>query len=45
MLKGAGLVDALMEEDAVALTEEPKGLLYLLFETVIDVLDRKVMKS
>ena len=34
-----------MEEDAGALTGEPKGLLYLLVKTVIDVLDRKVMKS
>ena len=39
MLKRAGLVDALMEEDAVALTEEQKGVLYLLLKTVIDVLD------
>jgi hypothetical protein len=45
MLKRAGLVDALMEEDSVALTEEQKGLLYLLLETVIDVLDQKDMKS
>ena len=39
------LVDALMEEedegeDAVALTEEQKGFLYLLLKTVIDVLDQ-----
>ena len=45
MLKRAGLVDTLMEEDAVALTEEQKGLLYLLLKTVIDVLDQKDMKS
>jgi hypothetical protein len=40
------VVDALMEEDdegedAVALTEEQKGFLYLLLKTVIDVLDQK----
>ncbi len=39
------VVDALMEddegEDAVALTEEQKGFLFLLFKTVIDVLDQK----
>ena len=38
------LVDGLMEEDegedAVALTEEQKGFLYLLLKTVIDVLDQ-----
>ena len=34
------VVDALMEEDAVALTEEQKGFLYLLLKTVIDVLDQ-----
>ena len=45
MLKRAGLVDALMEEDVVALTEEQKGLLYLLLKTVIDVLEQKDMKS
>jgi hypothetical protein len=45
MLKRAGLVDALMEEDAVALTEEQKGLLYLPLKTVIDVFDQKDMKS
>jgi len=39
------VVDALMEEDAVALTEEQKGFLYLLLKTVIDVLDQKGMKS
>ena len=37
--------DALMEEDegedAVQLTEEQKGLLYLLLKTVVDVLDDK----
>ena len=43
------LVDSLMEEeqggeDAVALTEEQKGFLYLLLKTVIDVLDREGMK-
>jgi hypothetical protein len=45
MLKRAGLVDALMEEDAVALTEGEKGLLYFLLKTVINVLDQKDMKS
>jgi hypothetical protein len=43
------VVDALMEEDeredAVSLTEEQKGFLYLLLKTVIDVLDQKGMKS
>ena len=44
------VVDALMEEDdegedAVALTEEEKGFLFLLLKTVIDVLDQKGMKS
>ena len=43
------LVDALMEEDegedAVELTEEEKGLLFLSLKTVIDVLDQKGMKS
>jgi hypothetical protein len=38
-------VDALMEEDegedAVTLTDEQKGFLFLLFKTVIDVLDQK----
>jgi len=36
------VVDALMEEDedAVALTEEQKGFLYLLLKTVIDVIDQ-----
>jgi hypothetical protein len=39
------LVDALMEEDdegedAVALTEEQKGFLYLQLKTVVDVLDQ-----
>jgi hypothetical protein len=41
------VVDALMEEeegkDAVALTDEQKGFLYLLLKTVIDVLDQKGM--
>jgi hypothetical protein len=40
------VVDALMEEDegedAVALTDEQKGFLFLLLKTVIDVLDRSV---
>ena len=40
MIKRAGLVDALMEEDAVALTEEQKGFLFLLLKTVIDALDQ-----
>ena len=39
------VVDALMEddeqEDAVILTEEQKGMLYLLLKTVIDVLDHQ----
>ena len=39
------VADALMEEDegedAVQLTEEQKGFLYLLLKTVIDVLDQK----
>ena len=44
------VADALMEkddegEDAVSLTEEQKGLLYLLLKTVIDVLDQKGVKS
>jgi hypothetical protein len=43
------VVDALMEEeegeDAVALTEEQKGFLFLLLKTVIDVLDQEGMKS
>ena len=43
------VVDALMEEDegedTVALTEEQKGLLFLLLKTVIDVLDQKGVKS
>ena len=44
------LVDALMEgddegEDAVALTEEQKGFLFLLLKTVIDVLDLKGVKA
>jgi hypothetical protein len=41
------VVDALMEEDeggeAVALTDEQKGVLFLLFKSVIDVLDQKGM--
>jgi hypothetical protein len=44
------VVDALMEEDdegedAVTLTEEQKGFLFLLLKTVIDVLDQKGIKS
>jgi hypothetical protein len=44
------VVDVLMEEDdkgedAVALTEEQKGFLFLVLKTVIDVLDQKGMKS
>ena len=43
------VVDALMEEDegedTVALTEEQKGFLFLLFKSVIDVLDQKGIKS
>ena len=43
------VADALMEddegEDALALTEEQKGFLFLLLKTVIDVLDQKGMKS
>jgi len=34
-----------MEEEAVALTEEQKGLPYLLLKIVINVLDQKDMKS
>jgi hypothetical protein len=42
------VVDALMEgndegEDAVSLTDEKKGFLYLLLKTVIDVLDQKIV--
>lgn len=40
------VVDTLMEEDegedALVLTEEQKGFLFILFKTVIDVLDPKV---
>jgi hypothetical protein len=44
------VVDALMEEEdeveeAVSLTEEQKGFLFLLLKTVIDVLDQKGMKT
>jgi len=43
------VVDALMEDDereeAVALTEEYKGFLFLVLKTVIDILDQKGMKS
>ena len=42
------VVDTLMEEGegehALVLTEEQKGFLFLLFKTVIDVLDQKGMK-
>jgi hypothetical protein len=41
------VVDALMEEDegedAVALTEEQKGFLFLVLKTVIDVIDQPGM--
>jgi hypothetical protein len=43
------VVDALTEDDegenAVALSEEQKGFLYLLFKTVVDVLDQKGMET
>jgi lipoate synthase len=42
------VVDALMEderEDAVALTEEQKGFLFLLLKTVIDVFDQRGIKT
>ena len=43
------VVDALMEEnkgeDALVLTEEQKGFLYLLLKTVIDVIDTKSIKA
>jgi hypothetical protein len=43
------VVDALMEEDegkdAVQLTDEQKGFLFLLLKSVVDVLDQKGMKS
>jgi hypothetical protein len=43
------VIDALMEseegEDAVQLTDEHKGFLFLLLKTVIDVLDQKGVKS
>ncbi len=46
---GNYVVEALMEEDegedAVELTDEQKGFVYLLLKTVIDVLDQKGMKS
>jgi hypothetical protein len=32
------------EEDAVRLTEEQKGFLFLLLKTVIDVFDRSIKK-
>jgi hypothetical protein len=37
------LVNALMEEDTVALTGEQKGFLFLLLKTVIDALNQKSM--
>jgi hypothetical protein len=43
------VIDALMEgedgEDAIELTDEHKGVLFLLLKTVIDVLDQKGVKS
>jgi hypothetical protein len=43
------VIDALMEEedgeDAIELTDEHKGFLFLLLKTVIDVLDQKGVKS
>jgi hypothetical protein len=43
------VADALMEgdegEDALALTDERKGFLFLMLKTVIDVLDQKGVKS
>ncbi|MGZ3605733.1 MAG: hypothetical protein ACXU9P_12350, partial [Thermodesulfobacteriota bacterium] len=43
------VVDALMEEDegedALVLTDEQKGFLFLLLKSVIDVLDEKGMKA
>jgi len=43
------VVDAFMEEDegedAVALTDEQKGFLFLLLKTVIDVLDQKGIEA
>jgi predicted nucleotidyltransferase len=43
------VVDILMEEDegqeVLALTDEQKGLLFLLLNTVIDVLDPKGIRS
>jgi len=43
------VVDTLMEEDegedALVLTEEQKGFLYLLLKTVIDVLDQKSVEA
>lgn len=43
------VVDALMEEDeegdALALTDEQKGFLFLMLQTVIDVLDQKGVKT
>lgn len=43
------VIDALMEEegeeDAIELTDEDKGFLFLLLNTVIDVLDQKGVKS
>jgi len=43
------VVEALMEEeegeDAIELTDEQKGFVYLLLKTVIDVLDQKGLKA
>ena len=43
------VVDALTEEDeveeAVTLTDEQKGFLFLLLKSVIDALDQKGMKT
>jgi hypothetical protein len=42
------VIDALMEEegeDAVQLTDEDKGFLFVILKTVIDVLDQKGVKS
>jgi len=43
------VADTLMEEDegedALELTEEQKGFLYLLFKTVIDVLDQETIRD
>ena len=42
---GARMEEDDEREDAVALTDEQKGFLFLLLKTVIDVLDQKGMKS